>query len=122
MTTAIQWLLRLYHPASLALLLAGDWAITSLELALPGPGTVLAGLGGFIAALLLTARIEKRLNNANTLKAIAKGVVLGVAVAVPAPVVGTLIGAPLLVATVLDRREAKRIQTEPAAPPNDSAP
>ena len=64
--------------------------------------TVLTSVGGFFGAGIAVTLIQRRAGADGWLKSLAKGLVAGVVVGVPFPVIGTFVGGVVLAVSVLD--------------------
>lgn len=95
---------RFLHPSSGLLILGLDWLLFSgnlLSLGLSSPALVLSG---FVLGTLGTSLLQSRYGADGRWKSLSKGLLGGIAVGIPLPIVGTAVGGAILALSGLDRR------------------
>jgi hypothetical protein len=95
---------RLLHPSSGLLILGLDWLLFSgsvLSLGLSTPALVLAG---FVLGTVGTGVLQSRYGGDGTWMSVGKGLLGGIAVGIPLPIVGTAVGGAILALSGLNRR------------------
>lgn len=96
---------KLFLPISGLLILGLDWLLFSTNALSGGLATpLIAGLG-FLLGTLGTFALQKRLAQDNWWKAAIKAVIAGIAVGVPWPLGGTILGGWVLLSSGLSLRE-----------------
>jgi hypothetical protein len=95
---------RFLHPSSGLLILGLDWLLFSgnaLSLGLSSPALVLSGL---VLGTLGTSLLQSRYGGDGRWKSLGKGLLGGIAVGIPLPIVGTAVGGAILALSGLNRR------------------
>ncbi len=95
---------RFLHPSSGLAILGLDWLFFSgnvLSLGLSTPALVLAG---FVLGTLGTSVLQSRYGGDGPWMSVGKGLLGGIAVGIPLPIVGTAVGGAILALSGLDRR------------------
>lgn len=95
---------RFLHPASGVLILGLDWLLFSGNVLTLGLSTFVLGTLGFLVATTGTGWIQARYSGDSRGKSLMKGLLGGVAVGVPFPIVGTAVGGAILALSGLRRR------------------
>lgn len=112
---------RLLHPSSGLVILGLDWLLFSgsvLSLGLSTPALVLTG---FALGTLGTSVLQSRYGGDGTWMSIGKGLLGGIAVGIPLPIVGTAVGGAVLALSGLNRRSLlDRGDSDPDNPPSSS--
>lgn len=86
----------LLHPASGALILGLDWILFSQNAMSLGLSTLLVAVVGFGGAGLGTGLLQYRYARDGLAVALIKGLLAGIAVGIPFPVAGTVVGGGIL--------------------------
>lgn len=98
---------RFFHPASGALILGLDWVLFSGNALTLGLSIVALTTLGFLVATTGTGWIQARYGNDSRAKSLLKGLLGGLAVGVPFPIVGTAVGGAILALSGLRRRPGR---------------
>ena len=92
----------LLHPYSGAAILGLDWLLFSGNVLTAGASTVLTSVGGFFGAGIVVTLIQRRAGGDGWLRSLGKGLLAGVVVGVPFPIIGTFVGGVVLAVSGLD--------------------
>ena len=93
---------RLLHPVSGLIILGLDWLFFGSNLLSGGALTIVWSLVGLLAGGLSVMLVQKRIQGDSTKSSFWKGLIAGVAVGLPFPIVGTALGAFVLTLSGLD--------------------
>ncbi len=96
------------HPLSGIVILGLDWLLFSGNVITAGAGTLATSLTGFLAGGLATLWLQRRFGGDAPDQALVKGLAAGIAVGIPFPIFGTLLGGTVLALSGLDKFMRKR--------------
>lgn len=99
---------RWLHPLSGIVILALDWLLFSGTVVTAGTGTLVTSLTGFLAGGLATLWFQRRFADDPPQLALGKGLLAGIAVGIPFPIFGTLLGGVVLTLSGLDKFARRR--------------
>lgn len=95
---------RFLHPSSGALILGLDWLLFSGNALSMGLSTPILTLAGFVLGTVGTGILQSRYGADGRWMSLGKGLLGGIAVGIPLPIVGTAAGGAILVLSGLNRK------------------
>ena len=99
---------RWLHPLSGFVILGLDWLLFSGTVLTAGTGMLATSLAGFLIGGLATVWFQRRFGGDSPNQALVKGLVAGIAVGLPFPIFGSLLGGIILTMSGLDKFFRKR--------------
>ncbi|MFP4229463.1 MAG: phosphoribosylaminoimidazole carboxylase [Salinivenus sp.] len=94
---------RFLHPSSGAFILGLDWVLFSGNVLSLGVSTPVLTLSGFVLGTLGTGILQSRYGGDGRWMSVGKGLLGGIAVGIPLPIVGTAVGGAILALSGLNR-------------------
>jgi len=91
------------HPMSGLLILGLDWLLFGGTFISAGAGTLAMSITGFILGMLTVLWVQRRWGGDSTNSSLWKSFLAGIAVGIPFPIFGTLLGGAILTMSGLDR-------------------